>query len=160
MTGRSVSILLTLTLMGAGTARAQAKPTPPATATAAASADRAVLLRQEEGWAAALVKRDGAYFEKMLADGFVYTEDDRLMSRADVLRDATSGTDRVAEAHNEGMVVHLFGTTGVVTGHLVVSGTGQSGKFEHRYRFTDAWAKGADGRWKIVAAQDYLIPGK
>jgi len=96
----------------------------------------------------------------MLANGFVYTEDDRLMTRADVLKDATSGTDRVAAAHNEGMVVHLFGPTGVVTGVLVVRGTGQAGAYEHRYRFTDTWSKGPDGSWRIVAAQDYLIPAK
>jgi ketosteroid isomerase-like protein len=160
MSRQNLSILALLTLMGASTARGQANPAQPRTAAAIAAADRAALLRQEEGWASALVKRDRAYFEKMLADGFVYTEDDRLMTRADVLKDATSGTDRVASAHNEGMVVHLFSSTGVVTGLLVVSGAGQSGKYEHRYRFTDTWAKGANGEWKIVAAQDYLIPAK
>src|SRR6476619_3222163 len=115
------------------------------------------LLRNEDGWAAALVKRDGAYFRRMLAPGFVYTEDAKLMSRDDVLRDATSGTDTVA--HNEDMVVHTAGAvTAVVTGILHVEGRSAGKRFVHRYRFTDTWVKQDDGQWQIVAAQDYLMP--
>ena len=117
------------------------------------------LLRNEDGWAAALVKRDAAYFQRMLSAGFVYTEDAKLMTRADVLRDATSGSDTVTAAHNEDMVVHRAGAvTAVVTGLLVVEGRSAGARFVHRYRFTDTWVKQTDGRWQIVAAQDYLIP--
>src|SRR5689334_14035886 len=81
------------------------------------------LLRNEDGWAAALVKRDAAYFQRMLAPGFVYTEDAKVMTRTDVLRDATSGTDTVTAAHNEDMVVHRAGSvTAIVTGLLVIEG--------------------------------------
>jgi hypothetical protein len=117
------------------------------------------LLRNEDGWAAALVKRDAAYFQRMLAPRFVYTEDAKVMTRADVLRDATSGTDTVTAAHNEDMVVHEAGpVTAVVTGLLIVQGRSAGTPFVHRYRFTDTWVKGAADRWQIVAAQDYLIP--
>jgi ketosteroid isomerase-like protein len=171
-----VSILATLTLLTSPSSSAPPRSDLPNSAPAPASAiisfhasaarlgsaqtADSVLRRQEDGWAAALVKRDRAYFEQMLADRFVYTEDDRLMTRADVLRDATSGSDRPTAAHNEDMVVHLFGNTGVVTGRLIVSGTGKAGKFDHHYRFTDTWVRQPDGRWQIVAAQDYLIPPK
>jgi Domain of unknown function (DUF4440) len=118
----------------------------------------AELVRLENQWAAGLVKRDRALFEKLLAPKFVYTENDKLMSRADVLHDVAEGSDRVAAAHNEGMVVHEYGpTTAVVTGWLIVEGRGTGGKFTHRYRFTDTWVKGPSG-WQIVAAQDYLAP--
>ena len=117
-----------------------------------------LLLRNEDGWAAALVRRDAAYFRRMLAPGFVYTEDAKVMTRDDVLRDATSGTDTVTAAHNEDMVVHQAGpVTAVVTGILVVDGRSAGTRFTHRYRFTDTWVKADDGRWQIVAAQDYLM---
>jgi len=122
-----------------------------------AAADSAAIIRLEDGWAKALVKRDAAFFQRTLAPGFVYTEDDRLMSRADVLRDAVSGTDTVTASHNEGMVVHSFGSTGVVTGILVIEGRSGGKPFVHRYRFTDTWVR-QKGGWQIVAAQDYLIP--
>ena len=115
------------------------------------------LLRLEDDWAVGLIHRDAAVFQRLLADGFIYTEDDRTMSRDDVLRDMVAGPDTVKTAHNEDMRVHRFGATTVVTGWLVVGGQGPSGPFERRYRFTDTWVR-RDARWQIVAAHDYLVP--
>ena len=116
------------------------------------------LKRLEDQWAAALPRRDRAYFDKYLAPKFVYTEDDKLMRREQVLHDITSGPDSVTAARNEGMEVHQFGgTTAVVTGWLIVEGKNGSSSFTHRYRFTDTWVKRKAG-WQIVAAQDYLVP--
>src|SRR6266436_557645 len=118
--------------------------------------DERVLLRLEDDWASALVKRDRVTFERLLADGFVYTENDQIMDRRAVLNSVVGGSDTVAAAHNDSMVVHRFGpATAVVTGWLVVGGRGANGEFLHRYRFTDTWVK-RGGNWQIVAAQDYV----
>ena len=125
---------------------------------AAATPTATELVRLENQWTAGLVKRDRATFEKLLAPKFVYTENDKLMSRAEVLHEVAEGSDRVTAAHNEGMVVHEYGpTTAVVTGWLIVSFEGKKGAYTNRYRFTDTWVKGTPG-WQIVAAQDYLAP--
>jgi hypothetical protein len=116
-----------------------------------------VLLRLEDEWALALIHRDAAVFGRLLAEGFIYTEDDRTMSRDDVLRDVVAGPDTVQTAHNEDMRVHRFGATAVVTGWLVVGGRGPNGPFDRRYRFTDTWVRRGGG-WQIVAAHDYLVP--
>jgi ketosteroid isomerase-like protein len=116
-----------------------------------------VLLRLEDEWALALIQRDAAVFRRLLADRFIYTEDDRTMSRDDVLHEVAAGADTVTAAHNEDMRVHRFGTTAVVTGWLVVAGKGPGGPFDRRYRFTDTWVKRGGG-WQIVAAHDYLVP--
>src|SRR5689334_15656676 len=116
------------------------------------------ILRLEDSWAAGVVKRDSALFERMLAPGFVYSEDDRMMSRDAVLKDILTSTDTVREAHNEDMRVHRYGpTTAVVTGWLVLRGRGSSGRFNRRYRFTDTWVR-LGNTWRIVAAHDYLVP--
>jgi hypothetical protein len=118
----------------------------------------AELTRLENQWAEGLVKRDRALFDRLLAPRFVYTEQDKLMRRDEVLHEVAEGSDTVTAAHNEGMEVHPFGTTtAVVTGWLIVGGRGTGGAFTHRYRFTDTWVKGTGG-WQIVAAQDYLAP--
>ena len=118
----------------------------------------AELTRLENQWASGLVRRDRALFERLLAPRFVYTENDKLSRRAEVLHDVAEGSDTTTAAHNEGMEVHQFGpTTAVVTGWLIVRGRGHGGPFLHRYRFTDTWVKGSAG-WQIVAAQDYLMP--
>ena len=116
-----------------------------------------ILLRLEDEWALALIHRDGAVFRRLLADRFIYTEDDRTMSRDDVLHEVVAGTDTVKAAHNEDMRVRRFGQTAVVTGWLLVAGQGPNGPFDRRYRFTDTWVR-RDGRWQIVAAHDYLVP--
>src|SRR5438034_8099776 len=115
-----------------------------------------VLLRLEDDWAVGLTHRDAALFRRLLADGFIYTEDDRTVGRDDLLRDIVAGPDTVEAAHNEEMRVHPFGSTAVVTGWLVVRGRGASGPFDRRYRFTDTWLRRGE-RWQIVAAHDYLV---
>lgn len=118
-----------------------------------------VLLRLEDEWAVALIHRDVGVFQRLLAEGFIYTEDDRTVDRDAVLHDVASGPDTVTAAHNEDMKIHQFGTTAIVTGWLVVSGRGTQGPFRRRYRFTDTWAR-QGGRWQIVAAHDYRVPAR
>ena len=140
-----------LCVLAASPVVAQQKATP-------ATPNATELVRLENQWTVGLVKRDRALFEKLLAPKFVYTENDKLMSRAEVVHEVAEGSDRVSAARNEGMVVHEFGpTTAVVTGWLIVDGRGTGGAFTHRYRFTDTWVKGPSA-WQIVAAQDYLAP--
>lgn len=121
------------------------------------SSDARTLVRLENDWARALVRRDAATFRRLLAKGFVYTENDRMIGRDAVVREMTAGADSVQSARNKNMRVHSFGTTAVVTGWLVVRGRRAGVPFNRRYRFTDTWVRGKDG-WQIVAAHDYLVP--
>lgn len=132
-----------------------ATTTSVAFAQSAKSAERQ-LLQLEDGWAKGLVRRDTAMFRRHLSRDFVYTENADVMGRNEVIASVV-GSDTVTWAANEGMKVHLYGTTGVVTGILAMRGRGKSGPFDKRYRFTDTW-KYFNGRWQIIAAQDYLIP--
>jgi ketosteroid isomerase-like protein len=113
-------------------------------------------IQLEDQWTTALVNRDARTFDHLLAPGFVYTENASVMSRADVIASVT-GSDRVEWAHNEGMKLHDFGDVHVVTGVLHLRGRGKDGRFDRRYQFTDTWQR-RNGRWQIVAAQDYLLP--
>jgi Domain of unknown function (DUF4440) len=114
-------------------------------------------LQLENRWTTALVKRDARTFDQLLAPGFVYTEDASVMDRDDVIKSVT-GTDRVQWARNEGMKLHDFGNVHVITGVLHLRGRSGDGKsFDRRYQFTDTWRR-QNGRWRIIAAQDYLIP--
>jgi ketosteroid isomerase-like protein len=114
-------------------------------------------LQLEDQWTTALVNRDALTFDQLLAPNFVYTENNDLMSRGDVIK-SVNGSDKVTWARNEGMKLHDFGDVHVITGVLHLKGTGNKGvAFDRRYRFTDTWQKHS-GRWRIIAAQDYLIP--
>ena len=114
-------------------------------------------LQLENQWTAALVNRDALTFDQLLASNFVYTENNDVMSRGDVIK-SVNGPDKVTWARNEGMKLHDFGDVQVITGVLHLKGTGNKGAaFDKRYRFTDTWQK-QSARWRIIAAQDYLIP--
>ncbi len=114
-------------------------------------------LQLEDQWTTALVNRDARTFDQLLAPNFVYTENNAVMSRGDVIK-SVSGPDKVTWARNEGMKLHDFGDVQAITGILHLKGSGNKGAaFNRRYRFTDTWQK-RGGRWQIIAAQDYLIP--
>jgi hypothetical protein len=144
--------LTALLVLVSATALAQNAP-----AKTAASPAKAVL-QLEDGWARALVKRDRATFERLLAPKFVYSEDTVTMDRATTMQGLV-GDDIVTESHNEKMEPHVFGETVVITGWLIVNGHNKSGQFHHRYRFTDVWIpKGTT--FQIVAAHDVLVHAK
>jgi uncharacterized protein DUF4440 len=113
-------------------------------------------IQLEDQWTTALVRRDTRTFDRLLAPNFVYTENASVMGRNDVIK-SVLGPDRVEWARNEGMTVHDFGDVHVITGVLHYRGRGRQGPFDRRYQFTDTWQR-RNGRWQIIAAQDYLIP--
>src|SRR2546423_2607189 len=88
-------------------------------------------IQLEDQWTTALVKRDAATFERLLAPRFVYTENASVMTRGDVIRSVT-GPDHVEWARNEGMKLHDFGDVHVITGVLHLRGRSKSGSFDRR----------------------------
>ena len=128
---------------------------PESAATRVGSGDSAILMQLENDWAKGLVNRDTTLFNKLLAADFFYTENDKMYTRAEVIQ--ASLADTVQRAYNEDMQVHLFGNTGIVTGWLFINGKTAGADFKRKYRFTDIWLLKNDS-WKLVAAQDYLLP--
>ena len=137
----AVLLLSVCALAACGQANREASPSP---------------IQLEEEWGAALVRRDTAAFGRLLAPGFVYTENALVMNREEIIKSVT-GSDSVESARNEGMKVHDFGDVQVITGVLHLKGKGKDGAFDRRFQFTDTWHH-RDGRWQVIAAQDYLIP--
>jgi ketosteroid isomerase-like protein len=145
---------LVLVAFAAQMAGAQANPRSRLQRDSEALASQLITL--ENDWAHALVRRDTAMFNRHLAPKFVYTENADVMGKEDVIRGVV-GSDTVTWAGNQDMQVHLYGSTGVVTGILAMKGRGSKGPFNKRYRFTDTWML-LGGGWQIIAAQDYLMP--
>ena len=121
------------------------------------AATKRVIAELEDAWIQAVIKRDAAAFDRLLAPSFVYTEDDRVYTRAELIREMTSGSDTVRTGRNEDLSVRVYGNMAVATGWLVLRGRGAKGPFERRYRYTDTWLR-TSTRWVVVAAHDYLKP--
>lgn len=121
------------------------------------SATQRAVFALEEEWTKALVRRDTMAFKRLTVPAFVYTEDNVVMSRSELIHAVVTG-DKVEWAGNEGMKLHDYTPTAVVTGVLVVRSRDKSNRtYTNRYRFTDTWLY-RNGRWQAIAAQDYLIP--
>lgn len=116
-----------------------------------------VLLQLEDDWGKALIRRDAAAFRRLLTDRFVYTENERVMTKDELIREVVSGSDTVTSAKNEGLKTYLYGSAAIVTGVLALEGRGKDGPFRRRFQFTDTWVF-QNGRWQVAAAQDYLLP--
>ncbi|MEP6690889.1 MAG: nuclear transport factor 2 family protein [Gemmatimonadaceae bacterium] len=144
-----VSITAITLALGVSVASAQKAPPAP-------KAERA-LLQLEDDWTRGLIRRDAALFRRLIAPRWVYTDERGTFNREQVIAEYTTGNDTVTSASNEGMKVNVYRDAAVVTGILVTTGRGSSGPFQHRYRYTDTWARLA-GRWQCVASQDFDIP--
>ncbi len=120
------------------------------------SATQKAVFALEEEWTRALVRRDTMAFKRLTTPGFVYTEDNVVMTQGELIKAIVTG-DKVDWAGNEGMKLHDYTPVAVVTGVLVVRGRKNNKTYTNRYRFTDTWLY-RNGKWQAIAAQDYLIP--
>lgn len=121
------------------------------------SADARQLLRLEDQWAAALVKRDASFFRRTLHADYVYSDERGTFTKDQVIAEQVGSADTVTYAANEDMRAHMHGSAAVVTGILIVRGHGANGPSEHRYRYTDTWIR-QGGKWLMIASQDYDMP--
>jgi ketosteroid isomerase-like protein len=130
--------------------------TPPPAATAPASSENAeqTITKLEHDWVGAIVNKDTATIERLLADDFVGTTDDQMYSREDAIEDVKSGTHEKLDLEN--ITVRQFDNVAVVT-------MGQNEKSKHgdkdfsgHYLFTNVWVK-RDGQWRAVASHGSRI---
>jgi len=149
--------VLLVVLAAAGGGKATAQQTP-ASQKSPEAVEARTLLQLEDDWCKGLVNRDVAIFRKLMAPGFIYTENAKMFSRDSVIKSLLAG-DKVERAVNQYMQVHEFGPAAVVTCVLAVTSRGKTGAYTTRYRFTDTWLN-TGGTWQIIAAQDYVIPDR
>ena len=117
--------------------------------------DSTRLLQLEDLIATCYVQYNAKTIEKLVAKGFIYSENDQTYTREQVLQQLSTPADKIESAVNEDMRVHLYGGTAIITGWLIVKGKNAEGSFEHRYRFSDVWMK-TNGDWQIIGAHDFI----
>jgi len=120
------------------------------------TADQA-LKDAETQWAEAFKNRDKEALARLLADDFIFTDDQGgVHDKAEYIKGATEMTS-VESYKLEDLATRAIGAAGVVTGRwtgkVMVNGKDASGEF----RFTDTFVK-RQGRWQVLASQDTRIP--
>ena len=108
--------------------------------------------------ARAWVERDRAFIERILAPEWSVTQaNGSLLSRANVLRSAfDTEALRVTSLVVDDVTVRMFGTTAVVRGRTVATGTDKGLAINVHLRFTDVFLK-RKREWQAVASHASLL---
>ena len=116
------------------------------------------LMRLEDAWGAAQMRRDGGAVGRMLMGDFAFTgPDGSRLTKAQLVVDIIgSRTVYVAGANSE-YRVRAHGGAAVITGLWTATVRTAKGVEVRRYRWTDTWIKQADGRWLCLAGQSMLV---
>jgi ketosteroid isomerase-like protein len=131
--------------------------TAPASPTIAGPRDNnqaveAIITQLEQKWAAAIVNKDTAALERLLAKEFSGTTPAaHTYSREMAIGDIKSGLYVVSMMDLDEISVNVFGNTAVAfTSQNEISRYGDE-DFSGHYHYTDVWVK-RNGEWKVVAS--------
>jgi len=122
-------------------------------ATADSASAEQELMQMERNIINAVLKRDVASYEQLLADDFTGTGNDgSLTTKAEEVSSMKSGATAVTSIEVHDMKAHVWGDAGVVwsrsTEKTQLEGNETSGQYQH----ITVWIR-RSGRWQAVAAQ-------
>lgn len=120
---------------------------------AAADGAEQELIKIENAWNDALIKRDGAFLKQLYADEYTYTDSTgKVFDKKTDIADSVSGKWQIDSARHGDVKVRVYGDVAVVTGLNTLAGRYEGADISGPRRFTDVFLK-RDGRWQVVASQ-------
>src|SRR4030043_1747618 len=115
------------------------------------------LIKIETSWAEAVVKKDIAFFDPILAEDFTYTDSEgNIETKAQYIASKKSGESVVTSAVNDEIKVRFYGDSAVVTGRWTGKETIKGKDVSGQSRWTETFIK-RDGRWMCVATHNSKI---
>jgi hypothetical protein len=121
---------------------------------------KAELMQLERDIGRANVDRDAAFFERVEAEEFLFTDSGGgLTTKAedvDGVRKPPNPDVKLLAYDVDDMRVHVYGDAAVVTGRVTTRQLVKGEERTGRSRFTDVFVK-RDGRWQIVAGHSSRI---
>jgi ketosteroid isomerase-like protein len=117
----------------------------------------ATITQLERNWAAAIVNKDTATLERLLAKEFNGTSPNANMySREMAIADLKNGVYVVTKMKLDEISVNVFGNTAVVFTSQEEQSRYGNEDFSGFYQYTDTWVK-RNGRWQVVASHGSLF---
>ncbi len=108
--------------------------------------------RLEEAWRNALLRRDAASLDGLLADDYMaITASGTLQSKDQTLSGLRNGMLRFNSIAISDRKVRFYGTTALVVSRADISGTAAHGDISGSYRYTHVWVRDGQGAWRIVS---------
>ena len=112
----------------------------------------------EQARGEALLKADTVALSRLVAEEFVeISRLGQIRTRADNIRDISSGDLRLISVHYDSLVVRLYGDVAVLRGIADNTGTFRGFPFSGKIRYTRVFVR-RDGRWQAVAMQQTTMP--
>ncbi len=113
--------------------------------------DRAEVIRLQDEWMQAWIRRDRETLERILGEGFTLTSvtTDDLVDRAEWLR-AAFGRIVGKEFHYDAFRVQLYGDTAVVRSRAHQRAEIDGRPWDREFLITDVWVR-RGGQWQVVA---------
>jgi ketosteroid isomerase-like protein len=108
-----------------------------------------MITRLEREWVAAILAKDTAAIERLLADDFVGTTNDQKYFKEDAVADVKTGTHESLELND--IEVRVFGDTAIATMSQNEKSRHEKEDFSGKYLFTNVWVK-TGGEWRAVAS--------
>jgi ketosteroid isomerase-like protein len=105
------------------------------------------LTRLVRQWDEAIVKRDTATLDRLLASEFKFVGGRNKAEYLDSIK--TQAADAITSAVSTDLEVLFYGSTAVVTGVDTISGQNKGQPYVAKWLYTDVWVKRA-GRWQCV----------
>lgn len=128
----------------------------PLPGTTADGAEEQAIVALEHEWADAMVKRDVAALDRILAKEFTFNNDGQVASRAEFIAGFASGAYRFESLALRDVAVHVFGDAAVATAIGDLKGTYKGADISGPGRGTDFLVK-RDGRWQAVNSQNVPV---
>jgi ketosteroid isomerase-like protein len=115
------------------------------------------LIQIEREWSEAVVKHDVAFFERLYADEYAYTDSfGRVLNRTQDIAEIKSGDVQFESVIPDEMTAHVYGDAAVVTGRSTIKGQLKGKDISGQIRWTDTFVW-RNGRWQCVATQGTRI---
>ncbi len=138
------------------------KSTPAATTIADKGSPESNVKRLEQEWEGAVMKHDVSFLETRVADDYIGCSGrGKKMSKAAIIKEFKSDTDKYSSAKNTGVSVRAFGeNVAVSTGTAKEVGKDKDGKaFNRTFAWTDTWML-RNGKWQCIGGQTMLVSTK
>jgi len=121
------------------------------------------LIKQENEWGDALVKRDAASIDmlrnRLIADEFIMMFDGSVFTRAQYFEYVETIKEEILSFVMDEWTVRVYGDAAVVMGRGTMKMRLAGKETTNQWRFTDTWIKRA-GRWQCVAGHNSTITQK
>jgi ketosteroid isomerase-like protein len=112
------------------------------------------ITRLEHEWVAAILAKDPAAIDRLLAADFVGTTNDQKYFKDDAIADVKTGTHESVELND--LEVRVFGNTAIATMSQNEKSRHGNEDFNGKYLFTDVWVR-TNGQWHAVSSHGSRI---